>query len=167
MIKDIPTNLHEAFNFLQARGKVETNTPHCYPSYLETTAFDILKEHESPDWFMSENGTAILLTPKIGMGATLHYPSDCYPYEVTKVISNKTIEVREMDAIPDPNWKADFTPGGFCGHIHNLRDQKFTYKQNLDNKPVRIRLNKHGQWMSPRKIPFTVGYAKFFRDWND
>ena len=45
------------------------------------------------------------LTPHTASYANKYGYSDVYPYEIVRVISAKTIEVREMDAERDPNWK--------------------------------------------------------------
>jgi len=51
--------------------------------------------------------------------ANLYGYSDVHPYEVVRVISEKTIEIRAMNASRDPNWKPEIIPGGFAGHCIN------------------------------------------------
>tara|TARA_A200000159_G_scaffold133039_1_gene130964 strand:+ start:24839 stop:25414 length:576 start_codon:yes stop_codon:yes gene_type:complete len=72
-----------------------------------------------------------------------HYGwSDVHAYEIVKVISDKTIEVREM--ITDHSIKhLDVHGGGFCGHVENQRDQKVTYKSDPEAPVVRIRRKKN------------------------
>ena len=50
--------------------------------------------------------------------------SDVNPFEVVKVISDKTIEIRAMDAERDDSVKLDFIPGGFSAHCANQSEQK-------------------------------------------
>ena len=69
--------------------------------------------------------------------------SDVEPYEVVKVISDKTIEIRAMDSKALP-WKRDFHPGGFFGHTSNQNEQKWDITSNEDNPVFRIRLGKKG-----------------------
>lgn len=74
-----------------------------------------------------------------------HYGySDVNPYEVVRVISDKTIEVREMDAERDESVKLEWEIGGFCAHCSNQRDQKWFIKSNPENQVIRIRLGKQG-----------------------
>ena len=46
------------------------------------------------------------IVPKVGMGCTLRSGSDCYPYEVIKVIDRKTahVIVRGMSAVNKAHW---------------------------------------------------------------
>ena len=70
--------------------------------------------------------------------------SDVYPFEVVKVISDKTIEVREMDAERDESVELKWVAGGFAGHCVNQRDQKWFITSNPENKIIRIRSGKGG-----------------------
>lgn len=70
--------------------------------------------------------------------------SDVNPFEVVRVVSDKTIEVREMDADRDESVKLDWVVGGFAGVCVNQRDQKWFIKSNAANPVIRIRLGKKG-----------------------
>jgi hypothetical protein len=72
--------------------------------------------------------------------------SDVYPFEVVNVISDKTIEVREMDAERDESVKLEWAPGGFAGHCINQRDQKWFITSNPNNPVIRIRLSAKKGW---------------------
>jgi hypothetical protein len=72
--------------------------------------------------------------------------SDVYPFEVVNVISDKTIEVREMDAERDDSVKLEWAPGGFAGHCINQRDQKWFITSNPNNPVIRIRLSAKKGW---------------------
>ena len=67
--------------------------------------------------------------------------SDINPYEVVRVVSDKCIEIRAMDAEPI-KWKKDIVQGGFSHHVKNQDEQKWDITSNEANPIVRIRLNK-------------------------
>ena len=73
--------------------------------------------------------------------------SDVDAYEIVKVISDKTIEVRKMDTKHDISHLKQYA-GGFCGHVEDQRNQKVTYASNPEAKVIRIRRNKNNpeQW---------------------
>lgn len=102
---------------------------------------------------------------EIGTGVTLIGYSDCTPFEVVKVVSDKTLEVRRMDAVLDPDWKPDFHVGGFMGHIANQHEQKWNLTSNPSNDVLRIRLGKKG-WKDANGDKYTVGKAVKFFDYN-
>jgi len=75
-----------------------------------------------------------------------HYMyTDVDAYEIVKVISDKTIEVRKMDSEHNIAHLKQYV-GGFFGHVANQRDQKVTYASNPDNGVIRIRKKKNGDW---------------------
>lgn len=92
--------------------------------------------------------------------------SDVHPYEVIKIISDKTIEVRAMshELVKAPT---DFHPGGFCGHYADNHSQEYSYKSNPKAKIERVR------W-SERNRRWQQGYQQFrmssrpvyFHDYN-
>jgi hypothetical protein len=49
--------------------------------------------------------------------------SDVDPYEIVRVISDKTIEIREMKAVRDDSVKLEFHVGGFSAHCSNQSEQ--------------------------------------------
>jgi hypothetical protein len=98
------------------------------------------------------DSTVLAANQEIDMSATQyanHYGySDVNPFEVVRVVSDRTIEVREMDAELDPTWKPDWAVGGFAGHCVNQRDQRWNITSNAAYKTLRIRRNKDGVWKS-------------------
>lgn len=98
-----------------------------------------------------------------------HYGySDVNPYEVVRVISDKTIEIREMDAERDESVKLEFHVGGFSAHCSNQRDQKWFIKSNEENSIVRIRFSKRtNTWKDKhgRKFFLSNEPVKFY-DYN-
>lgn len=73
--------------------------------------------------------------------------SDVHAYEIVKVISDKTIEVRKMDTKHDISHLKQYA-GGFGGHVEDQRNQKVTYTSNPDAEVIRIRRKKNNpeQW---------------------
>lgn len=71
--------------------------------------------------------------------------SDVRPYEIVRVISERTIEIREMKAAPG-EWKQDFRPGGFFGTVVNQHDQKWVITSDPAAEVIRIRLSKKRGW---------------------
>jgi hypothetical protein len=101
---------------------------------------------------------------KIMKYANHHAYSDVNPYEVVRVVSDKCLEIREMDAEIDQSVDLEFIPGGFSAHCANQRDQKWFIKSNEEFLPIRIRFSKaksgwydkHGRFFilsnAPRKF---------------
>tara|TARA_R110000737_G_scaffold248390_1_gene258396 strand:- start:66 stop:662 length:597 start_codon:yes stop_codon:yes gene_type:complete len=75
--------------------------------------------------------------------------SDVHAYEITKVISDKTIEIRAMTAKHDISHLKQYV-GGFSGHVENQRNQKVTYESDQSAPVVRIRKKKNNpeSWTS-------------------
>ena len=92
--------------------------------------------------------------------------SDVTPFEVIRVISDKTIEIREMDAERDDSVKMEFHVGGFSAHCSNQRDQKWFIKSDETAPVIRIRLGKNG-WKDKhgRRFALADEPVKFY-DYN-
>lgn len=76
-----------------------------------------------------------------------HYGwSDVNPYEVVRVISDKTIEVRAMDAERDTSVDLKWEIGGFSAVCTNQSAQKWIIKSNPNNPVIRIRASKRKGW---------------------
>jgi len=74
-----------------------------------------------------------------------HYShSDVTPYEIVRRISDRTLEIREMDAERDESVKLEFHVGSFSAHCSNQRQQKWFITSNEQNRVIRIRLGKDG-----------------------
>lgn len=80
--------------------------------------------------------------------ANLYLYSDVRPYEIVRRVSDKTIEVRELDAELNADWTPEIVSGGFSGHCTNQNSQQWTFRSNPDAPVVRVRLRKDGQWHS-------------------
>lgn len=70
--------------------------------------------------------------------------SDVNPYEVVRVVSDKTLEIRRMNAERDPSYKPEFIPGGFSGHCVNQLDQEWIITSDPAACVIRIRKGKKG-----------------------
>jgi len=79
--------------------------------------------------------------------ANLQMFSDCKPFEIVRVVSDKTIEVRPMIAERDEDFAPEFVPGGFAGHCINQGEQTWIYRSAPEAEVVRMRLGKKG-WKS-------------------
>ncbi len=92
--------------------------------------------------------------------------SDVDPYEIVRVISDKTIEIREMKTERDDSVKLEFHVGGFSAHCSNQHDQKWTISSDETAPVIRIRLGKRG-WKCPHGRKFMLGDepVKFY-DYN-
>ncbi len=92
--------------------------------------------------------------------------SDINPFEVVRVISDKTMEIRAMDAERDESVKLDWVVGGFSGVCLNQRNQNWFITSNEQNRVVRIRLGKQG-WKDAngRKYQLSDEPVKFY-DYN-
>jgi len=93
--------------------------------------------------------------------------TDINPFEVVRVISDKTLEVRAMDAIRDESVDLQWVPGGFSFHCVNQADQKWLIKSNPSNRIVRIRLSKNKGWQDKdgRRFELSDKPTKFY-DYN-
>ena len=93
--------------------------------------------------------------------------SDKDPYEIVRVVSDQTLEVRKMDAELDPEWNPSFEPGGFAGHCTNQNEQRWIFKSNPYRPTERIRLRKRGGWKDPYGTRFILSdVPKKFYDYN-
>ena len=97
-----------------------------------------------------------------------HYGySDVTPYEVVRVVSDKTIEVREMDSERDTSVEMKFAVGGFSAHCMNQHEQKWFIKSNAANPVVRIRLSTKKGWQDKhgRRFGLSEQPVRFY-DYN-
>ena len=93
--------------------------------------------------------------------------SDVNPYEIVRVISDKTIEIREMTAERNPDWKPEWVTGGFAGHCTNQWEQLWNITPKEDGAVRRIRLSKNRCWRDAdgRRYRLADAPEKFY-DYN-
>lgn len=141
------TTLTEAIECLKEIGSIEASSSN--PKFIK--ALELLKASQSDEYFIHKETGNVLLTPKVGMGCTKLYPSDRYPFEVIKIVSDKCIEIRAMSTrMPGAGFTLDI-------------NQDWELISNPNGEVIRIRLNSKGRWMNDG-IPFAVGQAKMYRD---
>lgn len=93
---------------------------------------------------MAENKKKI----EVGMGATGSYWTDCYPFEVVRVVSDKTVDVRELDV--------KIVGGDWLDPVYELH-------QNQQNPVKRVRKTKYG-WKMADGMKVFFGGARYYRD---
>lgn len=98
--------------------------------------------------------------------ANMHGWSDVEPYEVVRVISDKTIEIRPMKAERDESIKLDWAVGGFAGHCINQRDQKWFITSNETAPVIRARRRVDGYYHSKYGKHMLNERAIRFYDYN-
>jgi hypothetical protein len=92
--------------------------------------------------------------------------SDVEPFEVVRRISDKTIEVRAMNAERDDSVKLEFHVGGFAAHCSNQREQRWHITSDLTAPIVRIRLGKQG-WKDKHGHKYSLAdEPRKFYDYN-
>ena len=76
--------------------------------------------------------------------------SDTHPFEIVRVVSDKTIELRSMTAERAADWKPKIVAGGYAGHCTNNGNQSkaWVIKSDPEGYTVRARLQKDGSWRS-------------------
>ena len=81
--------------------------------------------------------------------------SDVEPFEVVGTITEKTLDIRQMDArnIKPATMVA---PGGFVGHFDNST-QEWEITSNVGFQIVRIRQNKKGEWKDKNGNLYQIG----------
>jgi len=92
--------------------------------------------------------------------------TDCEPYEIVRVVSEKTIEVRGMKAERDASVELKFHIGGFSANCSNQADQKWNITSDESRGVVRIRKNSKGKWVrNGSRFVLTTEPFKFY-DYN-
>lgn len=101
-----------------------------------------------------------------GKFANLCLYSDVVPFEVVRVVSDKTIEIREMKADRDPTWKPEMHAGGFAAHCSNQNEQRWLIAADEDRPVIRARLRKDGRFHSKRGAHRLSDTPQRFHDYN-
>jgi len=99
-----------------------------------------------------------------------HLYTDIEPFEVVRVISEKTIEIRKMKCV-ELDWGKHFIPGGFAFHVPDQQNQKWIITSDETQPVVRARLNKpkgykHGFWRSDYGRHYLADEPIKFYDYN-
>lgn len=93
--------------------------------------------------------------PRRGMGVTQNVGSDSYPHTVSRVINDRTIEVRR------DNYRA--APGS-----NPYGNQEYIYTRNRTATPVTLTLRQDGRWRrqgeSMRSQAWTIGNRRAYQN---
>ena len=93
--------------------------------------------------------------------------TDINPNEVVRVISDKCVEIRAMNAERNPNWKPEFVTGGFAGVCVNQNEQEWVITSNPESSVIRIRKHKDGRWYDSHRNRYQMSAApRKFYDYN-
>lgn len=93
--------------------------------------------------------------------------SDVEPYEVIRVVSDKCLEIRAMDAVKDESVKMEFLVGGFSAVCVNQQSQKWIISSNEANPVIKIRANKKKGWANKYGQRFALSDQPIkFYDYN-
>jgi len=93
--------------------------------------------------------------------------TDVEPFEVVRVISDRTVEVRRMAATLAADWRPEMHAGGFSAHCVNNRDQRWTITSDETAPVLRIRVRKDGDWYAATGERFRMADApRKFHDYN-
>lgn len=98
--------------------------------------------------------------------------SEIYPFEIVRVISDKTVEIRRMKHLKDPAWKPDIHPGGFAGHCSNQNQQTWLYESDERAPVIRMRKVKPSHqgkmctWKSAMGFHRLETAPRYFYDYN-
>lgn len=85
---------------------------------------------------------------EVGMGASGTYWSDMTPFEVVRVVSGKTIEIRELEVkIVGGDWL----------------DPEYELYHREDRPVERVRKCKNG-WKTSSGMKIYIGHARYYRD---
>lgn len=89
--------------------------------------------------------------------------SQQYPWVEIKR-TEMTVTLAKVQVKPDPDFKPDFIPGGFCAHCSNQSEQTWLFDKISDVQTKTIRKTKRG-W-SHGETRFIENRAIEFYDWN-
>ena len=101
----------------------------------------------------------------IGDGVTVHFYTDAHAYTIIRRTA-KTLTLRRCKATLDPNFKPNFIPGGFAGHVTNQSEQRYTYDEDENGSVRRANWSekKHGFYVG-RELSVSPGRHEFY-DYN-
>jgi len=94
--------------------------------------------------------------------------TDVNPFEVVSVISEQSIDIREMESERDKEWRGTFHVGGFSANCSNQDTQRWNITSNELNPLIRIRFSKSKQrWQDKYGNRYKLeDNARRFYDYN-
>lgn len=141
-------NEQDAIDFLENLNPNEVNDV----SYLNKQGFEKVEPQ-------------FVVHPVFYKYANLHMYTDIQPYEIVRLVSVKTMHVRPMIAMQG-EWKKKVAPGGFCGHVVNQDDQKWSIVSDPSADTIIIRKQKDGSWKSKNGRHVLSCNPRKFYDYN-
>ena len=90
--------------------------------------------------------------------------SDVTPFEIVRVISDQTIEIREMGATLLN--KPEFVAGGYAGVCTNNYDLEYGFEPQPQRAVYRARLRKDGYFYSPVGRHLLEDQPRKYYDYN-
>lgn len=103
--------------------------------------------------------------------ANMYGYTDIKPCEIIRRVTDKTLEIRHMDAKLLNGFNSGetdalvMTPGGFCGHTEGV--QRYEYSSRPDAPIFRIRLRKNGTWQDKYGTQYVLSDSpRKFHDYN-
>lgn len=95
------------------------------------------------------------VVPVVGMGVTYCIGSDRYPYEVVKVVNDRTLQLREMDfRRTDNNGMSE--------------SQTYDITPNPARSSITVTLRKNGRWCQKGQPMnsggYSLGHARAYQD---
>ena len=93
--------------------------------------------------------------------------SDVHPYEVVRVVSDQTVEIRPMGH-SENKAKMNWVAGGFAGHCTNNYSQEYDYYSLPDAEVIRVRWSKANKtWQRGKYMKFGMSDSpRYFYDYN-
>lgn len=96
--------------------------------------------------------------------------SQRYPWVEVKRTA-KTVTLAKVKVKKDPEWKPEFTPGGFCAHCDNQSDQTWMYDGVDETQTCTVRLVKskyagQDKMWARKGVRFLENQAVEFYDYN-
>ncbi len=143
----------------------------CFYSYNEAEEFRTNFDFESLPCFkfFTDRGYEVRVYSDITYSfygyCNNHMYSDVQPYEIVRVISPKTIVIRQMDTVQTVKPK-QFVSGGFSAHCVDQDKQDYNYSSNKSNKLIQARLQKSGHYKSIVGKHFLSEQPFKFHDYN-
>ena len=146
-MKTNKAQIRKAYKALQAKLLSPDAWYEFISKYNRNDVSDVLKSYMDARDRLRKYQNSHYYAGKIKKYCNFHGYSDVEAYEVVKVISPITVEVRELNA--KLITKMEWVSGGFAGHCVNNYGQEYEFSSNPENSVRRIRFGKKG-WDSGR-----------------
>lgn len=94
--------------------------------------------------------------------------TDRHAFEVVRIVSDKTLEIRRLTAERDESVEMEFVIGGFSAHCTTNNAQKWLFSSNPNQPTVRVRRSKHDReiWVNGTSRYRITAQPEEFYDYN-